>query len=159
MQKRSHSNRSTRVTSYVQKIPLKHTGTAMAAQNVHLRLRTCHPSKERIVALKMHSIWCGENSTDQLRPTNGDGINKTGVEKSRPGSRADIKVTAGYGKCHYILKDTRASKLLHSARNKYYYIIHVDRIKMCNFKHCIYAHVCMSRDVNCRKPGVLRHIC
>jgi hypothetical protein len=46
----SHSNRPIQVTSYVQKITLKHIGIAMAAQNVHLRLRTCHPSKERIVA-------------------------------------------------------------------------------------------------------------
>jgi hypothetical protein len=45
----SHSDRPVQVLSYVQKIPLKHTGAAMATQNVNFRLRTRHPSKERIV--------------------------------------------------------------------------------------------------------------
>ena len=82
--RKSHSDRPIQVTSYVQKIPLKHIGTAMAAQNVYLRLRTCHtchPSKKLIVAWNMHSIRCGENSTDHFRTTNGEGINTAGVEK------------------------------------------------------------------------------
>ena len=45
----SHSDRPVQVLSYVQKIPLKHIGAAMATQNVNFRLRTRHPSKERIV--------------------------------------------------------------------------------------------------------------
>ena len=132
----------------------------MAVQNVHLRWTPRHPSKERIVAWKMHSIWCGENSSDHFRTTNGDGINTTGVEIFKTRRSCWHKHHSWVWQMYeYLLKDTHAYKLLHSVWNKYYYIIHVDRIKMCNCMYCMYTYVCISRDVNCRKPGVWRHIC